>query len=128
MTFDMKFNPLWVNFLFLHPLKTENQRFFDAFRGYILEKKIICDVLPDLIPFVQFEKCPLQKNTHRGVLLLVELPATLLKVTLHCGCFSCVLNCITYISDIFRFALRRWRQQRNLVNFSRAGTFSLISY
>ena len=35
------------------------------------------------------------KNTHGGVLLLVKLQAlaTLLKVTLLHGCFSCFLNC-----------------------------------
>ena len=33
------------------------------------------------------------KSTHGGVLLLVKLkPATLLKVTLLHGCFSCSLN------------------------------------
>ena len=33
------------------------------------------------------------KNTHGGVLLLVKLEATLLKVTLLHGCFSRFLNC-----------------------------------
>ena len=44
----------------------------------------ICDVLHDLVPFVQFQN---MKNTHGRVLLLVKLPATLLKVTLHYGVF-----------------------------------------
>ena len=33
------------------------------------------------------------KNTHGGVLILVKLPATLLKSTLLHGCFSRFLNC-----------------------------------
>ena len=28
------FNPFQANVSFLHPLKTDNQRFFDVFRGY----------------------------------------------------------------------------------------------
>ena len=32
------------------------------------------------------------KNTHEGVLLLVKLPASLLKLTLLYGCFSRFLN------------------------------------
>ena len=34
------------------------------------------------------------KNTHGGVLILVKLQATLLKLTLLHGCFSGFLNCI----------------------------------
>ena len=44
----------------------------------------ICDVLHDLVPFVQLENV---KNTHGEMLLL------LLKVTLFHGCFSRYLNC-----------------------------------
>ena len=42
----------------------------------------------DLVPFAQFRNA---KNTHGRVLLLV--PATLLKVTLFRGFFSCFLDC-----------------------------------
>ena len=45
----------------------------------------ICDVLLNLVPFVQFKKH--KKNTHGGVLFSV------LKVTLLRGCFSRFLNC-----------------------------------
>ena len=45
---------------------------------------IICDVLRDLVPFVQFKKC--EKHPWMGCVTLVK-PATLLKVTLH-TCFS----------------------------------------
>ena len=33
------------------------------------------------------------KNTHGEALLLVKFPATLLKISLLHGCFSCFLNC-----------------------------------
>ena len=49
-----------------------------------------CDVLRDLVPFVQFKNV---KNTHGELFLLVQLQAkvcrlTLLNVTLLNGCFS----------------------------------------
>ena len=44
----------------------------------------ICDVLRDLVPFLQFKN---MKNTRGGV-----LPATLLKATLLHECFSRFLN------------------------------------
>ena len=50
----------------------------------------ICDLLHDLVPFVQFKK---RENTHGGVLLLDLKPATLQKVALVYGCFSRFLNC-----------------------------------
>ena len=46
----------------------------------------LCDVLRDLLSFVQFKR---RKHAHGGVLLLL---ATLLKVTLLHGCFSFFLN------------------------------------
>ena len=48
---------------------------------------IICNVLHDLLPFVQFKK---RENTQWSMLLLEKLglkPATLLKVALLHGCF-----------------------------------------
>ena len=48
-----------------------------------IDSKFWCDVLRDLVPFVQIKNV---KNTHGGVLLL-------LKVTLLHGCFSRFLNC-----------------------------------
>ena len=45
---------------------------------------ILYDMLHNLVPFIQFKN---MKNTHGRVLLLVKLPATLLKVTLHYGVF-----------------------------------------
>ena len=45
----------------------------------------ICDVLHDLVPFVQFEKC--EKPPWRSV------DFTLLKSALLHGCFSRFLNC-----------------------------------
>ena len=51
----------------------------------------ICDALRDLVPFAQFIN---MKNSHTGVFLLVKLQAlaTLVKVTLLHGYFSCFLN------------------------------------
>ena len=51
----------------------------------------ICDALRDLVPFAQFKE---MKNSHTGVFLLVKLQAlaTLVKVTLLHGYFSCFLN------------------------------------
>ena len=51
---------------------------------------LIVDALRNLVPFAQFKK---RENIHGGVLLLVKLQATLLKVTLLIGCFSRFLNC-----------------------------------
>ena len=48
---------------------------------------IICDVLRDLVPFVQLKKR--EKHPWRTV----NLPATLLELTLLHGCFSRFLNC-----------------------------------
>ena len=54
-----------------------------------------CDALRDLVPFVQFKKR--EKHPGRSVNFSkggVKLqPATLLKLTLLPGCFSCFLNC-----------------------------------
>ena len=46
-----------------------------------------CDALRDLVPVVQFKKR--EKHPWRSI----NLPATLLKVTLLHGCFSRFLNC-----------------------------------
>ena len=51
---------------------------------------LIVDALRNLVAFAQFKK---RENIHGGVLLLVKLQATLLKVTLLIGCFSRFLNC-----------------------------------
>ena len=48
-----------------------------------IDSKFWCDVLRDLVPFVQIKNV---KNTHGGVLLLLE-------VTLLHGCFLRFLNC-----------------------------------
>ena len=45
----------------------------DRFKD-ILVLRDICDVLRDLVPFVQFKKC--EKKTHGGVLLLVKFQAS----------------------------------------------------
>ena len=54
----------------------------------------ICDALRDLVTFHNLKKV---KNTHEGVLPLVKFISkvfqTLLKVALHHGCFSHLLNC-----------------------------------
>ena len=50
-------------------------------RAFIVS--FVCDVLPDLVPFVQFKKC--EKHPWRS--------ATLLRVTLLHGYFSRFLNC-----------------------------------
>ena len=47
---------------------------------------MICDVLRDLVPFVQFKKR--EKHSWTSV-----EPATLLKLTLLHGCFLRFLNC-----------------------------------
>ena len=44
-----------------------------------------CDALRNLVPFVQFKKREKQP--------WMSKPATLLKLTLLCGCFSGFLNC-----------------------------------
>lgn len=52
----------------------------------------ICDALRDLVTFQNFKKV---KNTQEGVLPLVKFISsflTLLKVALHHGCFSPLLN------------------------------------
>ena len=61
------FTMIWVNF-------------YDVIRG----------VLRDLVPFVQFKKG--KKHPWRSV-TFSKNPATLLKVTQLCGCFSRFLNC-----------------------------------
>ena len=56
--------------------------------------KLICNVLHDLVLFVQFKKR--EKQPWRSVTFseVVDfLPATLLKVTLFHGCFLRLLNC-----------------------------------
>ena len=56
--------------------------------------KMIYDVLHDLVPFVQFKKR--EKHPWRSAIFIKVagvLSATLLKVTLLHGCFSCFLNC-----------------------------------
>ena len=54
---------------------------------------LICDALHALVPFVQFENR--EKHLWRSVNLskVAGKPATLLKLTLLHGCFSCFLNC-----------------------------------
>ena len=47
-----------------------------------------CGALRDLVPLVQFTKC--EKHSWRSVNFV---PATLLKLTLHHGCYSRFLNC-----------------------------------
>ena len=57
-------------------------------------EKSICDVLRDLVPFVQFKKC--EKHPWRSVTfsrVAGFLPTTLLKATLLHGCFSRFLIC-----------------------------------
>ena len=69
------------------------------------EKKISrhSDALNDLVPLAQFKNV---KNTRRGVLLLVKLQATLLKLTLLHGCFSRFLHCTNGTKS--RNALQLW--------------------
>ena len=52
-----------------------------------------CGVLRDLVPCAQFKKR--EKHPWRSVTFskVAAQPATLLKVTLLHGCFSCFLNC-----------------------------------
>ena len=50
--------------------------------------KAYCDALRDLAPFAQFKKR--EKHPWRSVTFK---PATLLKLALLHGCFSCFLNC-----------------------------------
>ena len=50
--------------------------------------KAYCDALRDLVPFAQFKKR--EKHPWRSVTFK---PATLLKLALLHGCFSCFLNC-----------------------------------
>ena len=54
------------------------------------ELSTICDVLRDLVPFVQSKKR--EKHPWRNVTFRLK-PVTLLKVTLLHGCVSCFLNC-----------------------------------
>ena len=78
---------------------------YNFFHGSSRKQHSICDVLRDLVRFVQFKTV---KNTHGGVLLFVKLQAFLLKVTilllvkkpaislkltLFHVCFSRFLNC-----------------------------------
>ena len=49
----------------------------------------MCDVLRNLVPFVQFKNV---KNTFGGMLLVVKLQAFSLNVTLFNGWFSTFLN------------------------------------
>ena len=105
-----------------HTLTSYNKTYLPRFSlatnpKYYSEPK--CDVLRDLVPFVQFKK---RENTHGRVLILVKLQAsTLLKLTLLQGCFSCFLNCtndtklrnapqmrkrnITYINIFYSFIM-----------------------
>ena len=46
-------------------------------RNILVLQAIICDVLRDLVPFVQFKK---RENTHGGLLLLLKLQAFSLQL------------------------------------------------
>ena len=46
-------------------------------RNILVLQAIICDVLRDLVPFVQFKK---RENTHGGLLLLLKLHAFRLQL------------------------------------------------
>ena len=51
---------------------------------------LLCDVLRDLVPFVQFKK----REEHPWRSVTFSKVAGLLKVTLLHGCFSRLLNCV----------------------------------
>ena len=53
-------------------------------------RKVICDALRDLVPFVQFKEC--EKHPWRSV-NVSKVAKTLRKLTLLHGCFSRFLNC-----------------------------------
>ena len=64
-----------------------------SFKPLRLHSYIICDVLRDLVPFVQFKNV---KNTQGGVLLLVKLQPSACNFTTSNTppwCFSPFLNC-----------------------------------
>ena len=60
-----------------------------TFNSSLQTTVLICDALRDLVSFVKFKK-----NTSNQL-----KPATLLKVTLLHGCFSCFLNCTNGIKS-----------------------------
>ena len=66
------------------------------FRKNLILKAITCIKGPYMMfcaIWYHFYNLKNVKNTHRGVLLLGYKPETLIKVTLHHGCFSRFLNC-----------------------------------
>ena len=64
---------------------------------YFLLQRRIYGVLRDLVPFIQFKKR--EKHPWRNVNFSRLKPATLLKLTLLHGCFSCFLNCANDIKS-----------------------------
>ena len=60
---------------------------FQQFQTRQENQNFICDVLHDLVPFVQFKKH--EKHQWRNF----TVSKVLLKVKLLHGCFSCFLNC-----------------------------------
>ena len=64
----------------------------DNFQERNCSKDYVCDILRDLVPFVQFKKG--EKHPWKSVTFSCRLkPATLLKVTLLHGSFLRFLNC-----------------------------------
>ena len=102
---DRNFGPMF-SFCLVSDWKWIVERFYEIFRDILLEdiegkKREMFTQVPVLgekymmlcVIWYHLHHLKNAENIHEGLLLLLTLTLTLLKVTLHHGCFSRFLNC-----------------------------------